>query len=739
MKNNRGLSLVELIIAFALLAIVGVAANGLLGSGSRLFKNSTQELDLQQEAQAAFNHLNNLIIDTQRGMNYDDTNPDEKLLTIFNNTNIYYIKYKKADKCVYYSEHKLEDNSAIVSDVELISGVDDFSADITEVVNKGKMEITIKLVNSGRSFEGKQVYSLRNNIRTGTNADEVKQDVAVDLGSEVEQVIISGPTYCAKGESHDFVASVTGKNYPISAVKWFVSGTPKHDETKFDGNTGSLMISADETATQLEVKAVSEGKDKDGNQVEATKTIYIVELANIEPKYEEKNALVGNILSVTGIPTIQNGSVGNEVFQINFRLPTAEDVEKDQEKVTPIGLRTYKGINVVKSSTANACYLYLTKQMEEDEYIQKAFEQDGQAVIYLIMTCPALSASKEFVGAVTVKPANIRDVDINGNLTVNRGSTSSLSAKVNTQGIDNRDIITKWTITKDAGLGDKISIDENKGILTVSKNIDYNKEFKIEVTATATTEDSLNEMKNTVTVVIPKVSISLPIETISINKGESNRFAFMVNGLEVEAGDVICTSKPSLKNTLLYCTKQECVISIGKRETKDIAAINVMLKDDTSISKGINLYILSEVKLYNVEGRKNVYAEYFTPEQVGNGKEVKLDADTKLIYSVENQKTVLTIGKTKYDYRELIEAKKGIKEWWIPRSNVEGRDLYIPVPGLSPDLPDEITTTYMLYYNAEISLTYSYGTDRKTYVEMLNEDGTVEKFYLSDESWKVAN
>ena len=47
MKNNKGLSLVELIIAFALLALVGVGAAGLMATGSNLFASSTRARTLE--------------------------------------------------------------------------------------------------------------------------------------------------------------------------------------------------------------------------------------------------------------------------------------------------------------------------------------------------------------------------------------------------------------------------------------------------------------------------------------------------------------------------------------------------------------------------------------------------------------------------------------------------------------------------------------------------------------------
>lgn len=62
-QDNRGFTLVELIIGIAILGIVSVAVLGFMASGGRSFKRATTEVNLQFESQTVVNQLNDLLIE----------------------------------------------------------------------------------------------------------------------------------------------------------------------------------------------------------------------------------------------------------------------------------------------------------------------------------------------------------------------------------------------------------------------------------------------------------------------------------------------------------------------------------------------------------------------------------------------------------------------------------------------------------------------------------------------------
>ena len=69
-KNQKGFTLVELIIAVAIVAIVSVTIVSFMIAGSRSYASSSTETNIQQEAQIAMNQISDLIIDTSKAVTY---------------------------------------------------------------------------------------------------------------------------------------------------------------------------------------------------------------------------------------------------------------------------------------------------------------------------------------------------------------------------------------------------------------------------------------------------------------------------------------------------------------------------------------------------------------------------------------------------------------------------------------------------------------------------------------------
>lgn len=70
-KDNRGFTLVELIVAIAIFVIVGAAAFGLMITSSRSYANVQTRIDLQLRSQQAMNQLSNYLIDANVGAAWD--------------------------------------------------------------------------------------------------------------------------------------------------------------------------------------------------------------------------------------------------------------------------------------------------------------------------------------------------------------------------------------------------------------------------------------------------------------------------------------------------------------------------------------------------------------------------------------------------------------------------------------------------------------------------------------------
>ena len=82
-QQNSGFSLVELIIAIAILVIVTGAVCSFIIITSRNYANGNNDISVQQEAQLALNQMSDVIIDATQSINYvgyDESNQPVKAL-----------------------------------------------------------------------------------------------------------------------------------------------------------------------------------------------------------------------------------------------------------------------------------------------------------------------------------------------------------------------------------------------------------------------------------------------------------------------------------------------------------------------------------------------------------------------------------------------------------------------------------------------------------------------------------
>ena len=71
-RNQKGFSLVELVITMALLAMVSLAVSGFIATGSRTYVNTNREIQVQKEAQLSINQMTDIMIDVEKGVQYVD-------------------------------------------------------------------------------------------------------------------------------------------------------------------------------------------------------------------------------------------------------------------------------------------------------------------------------------------------------------------------------------------------------------------------------------------------------------------------------------------------------------------------------------------------------------------------------------------------------------------------------------------------------------------------------------------
>ncbi len=244
--DNAGFSLVELLVAMAILGVVAVIIYTMMTSSSRFYQRASSDADIQMEAQLVANTISDLIIDCEVNIRYqqevsqqipeafnsgegsgdaeeeggsgdaeeaENSNPndiqlkdpdDGKTLEI-DNSNFQFLIINSTDDKLYYIERTADPStgqytgSFSLANAELLAeNVSQFSVDLSRLKGKGRENIvTFSLTyNKGkRTYTGIYQVNLRNQVTVNevvTEAQEKRTSVDKLVMSPDRYVVIKG-------------------------------------------------------------------------------------------------------------------------------------------------------------------------------------------------------------------------------------------------------------------------------------------------------------------------------------------------------------------------------------------------------------------------------------------------------------------------------------------------------------------------------------------------------------------
>lgn len=200
-ENNKGFSLLELVIAMCILTIIGFMLLSIIQSGTNSYSRTSKSINVQNEAQLAMDQIQEILIDATNGVSTTDSVPDgdvfgaldddtiekkdlEKLYA-FNiekddsgdDVNICMeIVWNKSSKEIYYSETvykqealskkwEIDDAATDARNIKnnlLAEHVEAFSADLTNIHKNHTVTIALEFEVSGQKFESQKEIKLRN-------------------------------------------------------------------------------------------------------------------------------------------------------------------------------------------------------------------------------------------------------------------------------------------------------------------------------------------------------------------------------------------------------------------------------------------------------------------------------------------------------------------------------------------------------------------------------------------------
>lgn len=280
--NNRGLTLMELICAIAILAIVTASIGSVMVVSARSYQRGNDEVSLQQEAQITANQIADLVIDSTAGVSYScpegvflseaDARAagavigGDRTLSVDNNGHRYVVAFKFAENKIYYSEYIVNPDgtaSPYESEQLMAENVKLFTADVRNFSDSGYLELTLGFAKGDRTYEATFTITARNGAVTvsGTEA-------AASIVTETELVLEPNQTY-------QLEASIIGPS--DTRMTWTLSGGSTDTATQVfkDGEDWKITIGQNETASEIYLLVKSNAKKEDGVTPQAQQTVIV--------------------------------------------------------------------------------------------------------------------------------------------------------------------------------------------------------------------------------------------------------------------------------------------------------------------------------------------------------------------------------------------------------------------------------------------------------------------------------
>ena len=164
-KDNRGITLIELIIAIAISTIIVGAATFLLSTAQKNYSSASATIDLQSEAQILMEQMGTWIMEGNRptGAEALKTDASKRVFWLSNKLNGKTMLYMKKFDGIADPDHDTTDVTD--SDATLDNCIGEYVTGFTVAKSTSDAKVTITL----ELKQGKQKYSITNEFKL-TNA-----------------------------------------------------------------------------------------------------------------------------------------------------------------------------------------------------------------------------------------------------------------------------------------------------------------------------------------------------------------------------------------------------------------------------------------------------------------------------------------------------------------------------------------------------------------------------------------
>lgn len=266
MEKNRGFSLVELMVAMAILSVVMMIALSFMMTGSRSFTKGNADSIVQKEAELTVNQIEDMIIDLNGGVSKTDDAAKTELLMYHveddGSGGVAYsksaVRWDKSDKNVYCSKWDVSydastgtftDGAAEYADQLLAEHVTDFKVDLSDTQTTKAMDGTTReivksvLVSVGYDdgtgvvdYATSPVITLRNRMILSDNPANIfdeRKPMAETLalhysGAETSGIvvpIVDRVSEVTRGSAYNIYAKIKSGSDVNELVNWVIEET----------------------------------------------------------------------------------------------------------------------------------------------------------------------------------------------------------------------------------------------------------------------------------------------------------------------------------------------------------------------------------------------------------------------------------------------------------------------------------------------------------------------------------
>lgn len=382
-KDQKGFTLVELLVAVAIAAIVGGAVFGFMIVGARSFSSTSTEVNLQYEAQLAFNQLQDILIDTAVGIDYiyGSSEMEEifvknesdipagasfKKLRMYNTDIIYEIVWNRVESRLYYNEYSaikstdsdgnetINKGSVLAEKERMADEITDFSVDLTRMENKRIVRVDMEFSRGDKHYRSSHNITLRNRLVSGNVIPSYVDPPKSDMPALIEA---PSNIYLEPGESFTFsgivVKGTDDTKKPNQEVRWYMVDEPGflYEADTGISTSGNLTVSKNQK-NDFKVKVVTE----DGT-VSKVINICVIRVTNVNISFVP-SSLALNEVGDTNHPIYSDDLIAGEEFTLQAAVVGRYlDQAKDQDAIKAVSWQITNGGEYfdIISSTSTSC------------------------------------------------------------------------------------------------------------------------------------------------------------------------------------------------------------------------------------------------------------------------------------------------------------------------------------------------------------------------------------------------